>query len=416
MASIVKWHYDFGDGESSSSRNPFHVYKNPGYYTVTQTVTDSYGIVSTKSKTSYVRVYSYADAIYDFGENATCLVYGFNSGNGAGWAEFSGDEWLFPESKEALVRLNIGDDNHNIVFDFNTGLPFILNTFGEGVYRDKVGHPDEPDGFPISSKILTPEMIGSDRRFRIKHDETFFDLRPNNGYEFSSDFEIDMSLVADGETRATETIRNVDSSREVLFTNKELADRVQVLIDLSESGYKISGIETSCVVSDTSRYASDVHTTDIEFQTYMSMSTQWFTRPRQWVNRSTGLVGIPQSSMIDSEGADRYASSGFQITTDSILDVSTDSVMMLWYLTNNPPTITDTNTTNPLDLTGESFDVWTFSVVDIISNASITLGVGSKLFDVRIFDSVLGDADNLSGYTQDVLLNFGQKFLPGYAE
>jgi hypothetical protein len=35
--------WNFGDGETSSSRNPTHVYENPGTYTVTLTITDSEG-------------------------------------------------------------------------------------------------------------------------------------------------------------------------------------------------------------------------------------------------------------------------------------------------------------------------------------------------------------------------------------
>uniref|UniRef100_A0A7C1CFC2 PKD domain-containing protein n=1 Tax=Thermofilum adornatum TaxID=1365176 RepID=A0A7C1CFC2_9CREN len=41
--NIVLWHWDFGDGTTSSDRNPTHVYVSPGTYTVTLTVRDNKG-------------------------------------------------------------------------------------------------------------------------------------------------------------------------------------------------------------------------------------------------------------------------------------------------------------------------------------------------------------------------------------
>jgi PKD domain len=34
VGKIASWHWDFGDGESSTEQNPIHAYKEPGHYTV----------------------------------------------------------------------------------------------------------------------------------------------------------------------------------------------------------------------------------------------------------------------------------------------------------------------------------------------------------------------------------------------
>jgi PKD repeat protein len=52
--SVVSWRWDFGDGASSSERNPTHVYYSPGSYTVTLTVKDDKGAEKSVSKTVYV--------------------------------------------------------------------------------------------------------------------------------------------------------------------------------------------------------------------------------------------------------------------------------------------------------------------------------------------------------------------------
>ncbi len=53
---INAWSWDFGDGSSSSSRNPKHIYMNSGTYQVRLTVTDGCGKVGTATKTVNVAV------------------------------------------------------------------------------------------------------------------------------------------------------------------------------------------------------------------------------------------------------------------------------------------------------------------------------------------------------------------------
>ncbi|WP_423792312.1 PKD domain-containing protein [Methanocaldococcus indicus] len=53
--NIVKYIWDFGDGSTSTEKNPTHIYKNIGYYTVTLTVWNDLGVKSSISKTIFVR-------------------------------------------------------------------------------------------------------------------------------------------------------------------------------------------------------------------------------------------------------------------------------------------------------------------------------------------------------------------------
>jgi PKD repeat protein len=47
--TVIAWSWNFGDGQSSSERNPVHTYSAAGTYTVTLTVTDDAGATGTKS-------------------------------------------------------------------------------------------------------------------------------------------------------------------------------------------------------------------------------------------------------------------------------------------------------------------------------------------------------------------------------
>lgn len=56
VGSPTLWSWDFGDGKSDIVENPVHVYETPGNYTVTLTVSNQEGGVSTKVKKEYLKV------------------------------------------------------------------------------------------------------------------------------------------------------------------------------------------------------------------------------------------------------------------------------------------------------------------------------------------------------------------------
>lgn len=65
---VTSWLWDFGDGQTSSSINPQHVYTTPGIYSVSLSVSGVSGS-DTKTKSSYIRVYE--PVIAAFSEDKT---------------------------------------------------------------------------------------------------------------------------------------------------------------------------------------------------------------------------------------------------------------------------------------------------------------------------------------------------------
>ena len=55
QGEVTSWKWDFGDGSTSTEKNPIHVYAKNGQYSVTLTVTGPGGS-DTATKTDFVRI------------------------------------------------------------------------------------------------------------------------------------------------------------------------------------------------------------------------------------------------------------------------------------------------------------------------------------------------------------------------
>lgn len=122
---IVEWHWEFGDEETSSLRNPIHKYSQTGTYQVTLKVVNEYG--SEHSITKSVTVEEKLKSSFDFGKfsgNAPLTIefqnysssnakrYIWNFGDG----KYSYDKnptHIFIIPGEYTVSLTVYDDNGN---------------------------------------------------------------------------------------------------------------------------------------------------------------------------------------------------------------------------------------------------------------------------------------------------------------
>jgi len=52
---VIAWHWDFGDGTTSTERSPTHVYEDQGRYRITLTVTDDEGLTDEKIRGRRIR-------------------------------------------------------------------------------------------------------------------------------------------------------------------------------------------------------------------------------------------------------------------------------------------------------------------------------------------------------------------------
>jgi PKD repeat protein len=101
--SAVFWSWDFGDGGHSTDQFPVHVYKLPGKYTVTLTVTDDSGTIYTHSKILYIYTYEYPNTLRR-GPTDYCIRHAVKSSQGVGVTPFGG-RWAWPMPVGSTARV-----------------------------------------------------------------------------------------------------------------------------------------------------------------------------------------------------------------------------------------------------------------------------------------------------------------------
>ncbi len=73
--SVSNWAWSFGDEGTSTDNNPSHTYSTAGDYTVSLTVTNSYGS-DTETKVNYIHVEDYTDIVYIYEFEAPVIIDG----------------------------------------------------------------------------------------------------------------------------------------------------------------------------------------------------------------------------------------------------------------------------------------------------------------------------------------------------
>ena len=121
-AHIAQWKWDFGDGATSAQQNPVHIYSQPGYYTVSLTVTNSQGCSYTAAVSRFLRVVAGVQSDFAYAQtSSSCsapfllnftnqtsgpgtLTYSWDLGNGAG-SNQANPSTTYPVSQSYTVIL-----------------------------------------------------------------------------------------------------------------------------------------------------------------------------------------------------------------------------------------------------------------------------------------------------------------------
>jgi PKD repeat protein len=191
------WLWYFGDGESSTERNPVHTYRNAGTYTVTLTVSNPYGS-STKTKPDYITsgLIPAANFVATPGEGPAPLEVRFNdlsTGNPTSWSWDFGDgttstehnpshTYYTPGSYSVTLSVSnqFGTNSRYLTNYMKVTEPVILDVFIDNC-RNGYLVPDGYLQFTVTDFDAQIKIAGSIYRFREGDTVQLFIGNPENG-------------------------------------------------------------------------------------------------------------------------------------------------------------------------------------------------------------------------------------------
>jgi len=175
--TVSSWHWDFGDGQTSSEKNPVHQYKMPGTYLVTLTVIDYFGNTLTAQHYVYMYQWDYSgDGMnVSFTDKIFRLAVPQRLEQGIGWCEYNGEDYPYVEGVVGTCRiLNRDEDEIQLAVDSRSFIMSELGHLGQWVdERDEYGGASE-----IESEILLPEKAAPRGASAIlEHSQTHVDFK-----------------------------------------------------------------------------------------------------------------------------------------------------------------------------------------------------------------------------------------------
>lgn len=149
----MTYHWDFGNGQTSTAVNPTHTYNSAGNFTVTLAVSGGSCGVDTLVKTNYISIDSQNPCVYNMPQNGTvtntnCQGFLFDSGGNQNYHNNTNGTFIISPPGAMSVTLNF----HS--FSFETGYDYLYIYDGAGVTSPLIGMFDGknlPNGGIITS-------------------------------------------------------------------------------------------------------------------------------------------------------------------------------------------------------------------------------------------------------------------------
>lgn len=435
MASAIKYYWQFGDGFTSIEKDPKHVYKMPGVYTVKLTVTFDNGSELSETKVNYITVTDVENSETNLvTETNKSFRYGIRKDQGIGFSENTGSAWPFPEVRSA--GLQIVDDYNQVrqlVYDVATGQFFDIATrdgsattgdvkyFKDGVTRSGSGGTD------IQPSVRFKEDRGELEHYYITSTDNHIYLRPEDednqgatGYTaagFPTGMEVDVSVFADGE-QTTEKAKAEDITypkNAVSFDKEVTAHRLQTLVELNKSDVRLTGRTQYYKAADVPDGGDTRLMNENTNQVNLSNVAQWLTRGSDLlldrvsgttlsgtVTSTTGPDRQPESAMVIADGADI-----------SLGNAAITSGQVQMWAKSSGTFVADFNNNNNITLgsVGTQGD-WTLLKYEGSISSGMSLPSGS-VFDYRLYTGLLSTTEE-SYYLTDIQRHSGETSLPWF--
>lgn len=364
--TIIQYLWDFGDGRTSTDKNPIHIYRMPGIYTVTLEVWDNYGNYYKETKVAYIKVYDYDfinDTINAANTDETYRV-AVEPMQGKGIVPYGGDHWIYPTAYTGTCKgfdkngecLSLICDNRNGRF-YRIGIPELWTD-----RTDSYGGYEIPGSFKLKKRTAR-----SGEYEQFEHVESHLHIRPwketyrdQSGYTdegFRDAHSIDIKIYENG-NHTTESAKLEDSPRygDKIFRKRIEARELQEEYLFTTAAWRVIKTQELYMPIDKAAGPAFDYPSESQWQDEFRGSLLWLSRDRlrPTINRSTGtaLTGSYDSL---ATGPDGQSNSAIEMAvtdslTDTLASMSGNFTLSMWLygMTTFPGVVFQTDTGNLL--------------------------------------------------------------------
>lgn len=331
------WLWDFGDGNTSTKKDPVHTYKVVGSYDVVLTV--SYASTSAaETKEKYITIYSGTTELVKSYPD-TCFKHAVKNSQGRGISPISGT-WVWPALVGSVAKgFDLLNNNITLVLDAQT-----MQFYRIGVpecWVDRQGGYDETE---IQCEAMLPEIVSGEDN--VRHIESKLSVRPwdEETYRGASGYtaaglrdaqEISVEAYKGGEQIIPETtLTNANAEGDYSLLKEVEARRFQLKFKFAASAFRVSNIITFIQKIANRTPPQNNFTEQKTFQKEASLPDMWFARnrPSAYTNKADGEVFTGAAAA--TTGPDgRSSGTDAADLTGELLYCTGDFTIMFWVQT-----------------------------------------------------------------------------------
>jgi len=298
--TIVRYLWTFGDGETSEEKEPVHVYRMPGTYTVKLEVWDDVGLLFSETKYDYIYVYENSYGVPN-GRNITKSDRIYRLGvpqekkQGISWSEYQGADYPNAIGLVGTCRIfNDFDEERIIVTDCNSFKHYWLGK--EDHWVD--GGNDEYGGSEIESDILFRELTAEATK-KLRHSESEVNLKPwlksrrntsdYNQYGFREPYKSSMYFREESSPNDKAEVKYFSQRAQIVSDRHIESEALQTGVRITGAPWRLTDIQ---------QYNEEIDTAAAPAQKQMSEKTwaEMISDTIIWVGRSIELVSLADGS------------------------------------------------------------------------------------------------------------------------
>ena len=351
MSIIVKWHWDFDDGDYSTEKNPIHIFLMTGLYEVVLTRSDLYG--NTFISKFKIRVYDYDYSGRNPNASITdkCYRLPVKPGDGFGISEYKdsdnpGEDWIWPPARKG-ASVGFDENQREVALVMNSKNREIYQINLPSVWTDREGIGYQEGRRIISEIHQKSYKAANGEHIAIVHNETHIyvepfakDLAGTSGYSSTGlpiNMQVDLQMHKNNEEVLEKKTVRIPINGDIVFQEKLEARKLQLRAKIYHAPWLFTGILNDFDTIDKAgqpslrQMAETTFQVDISSLPLLHISRSYFPL----LNRATGLNAVGNYRQVTGpDGRDFSAlniDAGESISDTLTEDMDGDFTLMCWF-------------------------------------------------------------------------------------